>query len=125
MNDIMVDLGAITARAEAATDGPWESVGSAIEQTAGSYETVIGMEERGTGHLRHDVLVMKPEDAEFIARARQDIPALLTLVKDLTEQLATAPTHKLQVAAAQLRVNADQQARRSSPAWIQDLATEK
>jgi hypothetical protein len=100
MNDIMVDLGAITARAEAATDGPWEySVGGNDDYEPGLYAEVLTVShgdtvvqfDLGTRSLNEQESAKSwATDAEFIAHAREDIPALLALVKNLNEQIVAA-----------------------------------
>lgn len=72
-----LDLPAIRARAEAATPGPWVSDGS-----------VWGDISCRTGTLFHDI--EDPADAEFVAMARTDIPALLAEVERLTRNLEYA-----------------------------------
>lgn len=66
----MADIDAIQQRCDAATPGPWEIIGG------NEYLTGVG------------VMVGAPEgisiaDAEFIAHARTDIPALLARVREL------------------------------------------
>jgi hypothetical protein len=65
------DLAAIRARAEAATEGPW-----------GSPDTALAFISNRSGPImwagREYATV---EDAEFIAHARTDIPALLALLE--------------------------------------------
>lgn len=84
----LLDLAAITARADAATAGPWAiyldpmedgvvysvSSGPATEGynlNGGDFDTAEGMTET---------------DAEFIARARADVPALVAEVRALREE---------------------------------------
>jgi hypothetical protein len=67
----MVDLDAIEARANAATEGPWNDLGeNGITQTA---------------HVTRDVwtIPVSVEDVTFIAHARTDIPALISEVRRL------------------------------------------
>ena len=76
---------AARARCEAATEGPWESCGGTIEGGPTSGRDVVttavdcmaycyGGRGRGVEH---------PEDREFIAHARADIPDLLAEVERL------------------------------------------
>lgn len=72
-----LNLGGIEARADAATEGPWE-----FDETLGiSCELFrsLGAHEWGI-HLGS---IEQRDDAEFIARARDDVPALLAEVRRL------------------------------------------
>ena len=69
-------LAQIEARVEAATEGPWDAV-------QGATPGMVWVE------LRHRATICdfpyeqgSQEDAEFIAHARQDIPALLAAVRE-------------------------------------------
>ena len=62
------------ARCDAATDGPWRSRGMCIDGP----EMAI-YDEGGHG----------AEDADFIAHARQDLPAALEIIASLRAELAT------------------------------------
>lgn len=83
------DLAAIQTRLEAATDGPWIAVTDTGRKDG---VALVGAEaDRGTGRA---VAVLagtngrRHADAEFIAHARQDVPALLAAlarVRDLTD----------------------------------------
>jgi hypothetical protein len=70
------ELSAIKARAEAATEGPWE-VGHRCEIYTRHY---------AVGPIGD---FWEPADARFTANARADIPALLAEVERLREELAT------------------------------------
>ena len=70
------DLDAIEQRAHAATEGPWEMY---RPHHASGFHSVIGG-AGGTDNLADDVL---EADAEFIAHARSDAPALLAEVRRL------------------------------------------
>jgi len=80
-----LDLDAIQARADAATDGPWT-----LHRTSTLY--INGH----TGYyLRRDdqpgqifPLTCLPGDAEFIAHARQDVPDLVAEIRRLRAELA-------------------------------------
>jgi hypothetical protein len=94
-----LDLPAIRARAEAATPGPWQEVlcpksafdgkdwiGVASEDVVGKGGLGVCINGRvGDGHE-----VQSVADAEFIAHARTDIPALLAEVDRLREQVKRA-----------------------------------
>jgi hypothetical protein len=71
-----LDLGAIEARAAAATPGPWEAKrdgegGSLVRMPDGDSARVTGV-----------------DDAIFIANARTDVPALVAAVRERDEQIA-------------------------------------
>ena len=72
-------LTAIRARIEAATEGPWKA-----EFSGGMGNCVIPHDARST---REAVCVTRPYralfDAEFIAHARTDVPALLEAVESV------------------------------------------
>ena len=86
------EFAAIEARANAASAGPWESDGdysrAEISQTAGDWATIVGTEEVGSGHLRENVLILSAADSQFIAHAREDIPALLAAVRERDNTIA-------------------------------------
>ena len=75
----------IRARLAAATEGPW-SVDGPAQCGPGDTLTVYPVEDGGT------IAYVRPswDDAEFIAHAREDIPALLAEVERLREELAKA-----------------------------------
>jgi hypothetical protein len=85
-----LDVAPILARANNATEGPWEAVGAQIEQVAGECLTIVGLEERGSAYLRYDALVVRPADAEFIAAARTDVSALVAEVLMLRDRIEKA-----------------------------------
>ncbi|MEU4570812.1 hypothetical protein [Micromonospora sp. NPDC023956] len=97
-----LDLNAIRRRAQAATPGPWgvgngTNVVRGLEVTGrGSYtciqsvaEMVDEYDREGWGHAEF-VEVDPEDDAEFIAHARTDIPALLAEVDRLRAEVAEA-----------------------------------
>jgi len=69
-------LAEIEARCEAATKGPWSVYVCGIRSLG--YD-VDGPEEGNRGQFE------RQEDAEFIARAREDVPALIAEVRRLRE----------------------------------------
>jgi len=77
-----LDLDAIRARAEAATDGPWERYGD------GSHEVYCAANFEDTAYEPPDVTYGsdRPADAEFIAHARTDVPALIAEVERLRKE---------------------------------------
>ena len=78
MTDPLTDayLDAIEQRANAATKGPWEMY---RPHHASGFHSVIGG-AGGTDNLADDVL---EADAEFVAHARSDVPALVAEVRRL------------------------------------------
>lgn len=64
-----LDLAAIRARADAATLGPWTNSG-------GEHYAVIDSDDRP--ELAH--VGSSNADAEFVAHAREDVPALLDMI---------------------------------------------
>ena len=74
-----INLEEIRQRADAATDGPWVR-----EWAFGTYFVVP--DDAGTV-ASDNVARLKPADVEFIAHAREDVPALLAHIADLTAEL--------------------------------------
>lgn len=81
------DLDAITARVDAANEGPWaiwhdldhqgyKTVGDA-ESYAAVLDGDVAEESNPAAHVYTD------EDAEFIAHAREDVPDLVAEVREL------------------------------------------
>jgi hypothetical protein len=77
-------LADIEARADAATDGPWNIAVSEDRKWA------LVLADAGTADERIVVRSISDDDAEFIAHARTDIPALLAMVREQRERLDTA-----------------------------------
>lgn len=85
-----IDLNAIRKRAEAATEGPWSAEYSAVVSDHANSEGLAGP--------INDVCVLSDgeyidnynqrADANFIANARQDVPALIAEVERLRTQQA-------------------------------------
>ena len=77
-----MDLEAIKARCEAATEGPWEfaDVAREVWVSGGNIDVVSG----------EDGAYISDADGEFIAHAREDVPALVAEVERLQKQLAVA-----------------------------------
>ena len=78
------ELDAIEQRAHAATEGPWEA------GTGDGDPRPHVWTSRSTGCVAHITYVVpndygdvRPDDAEFIAHARDDVPALLAEVRRL------------------------------------------
>jgi len=72
-----LDLDAIRARADAATEGPWECEPAAFGPRWFVYNASRGL----AGDVR-------PDDAIFIAHARSDVPALVGEVEHLRAENA-------------------------------------
>ena len=86
MHSTDLDLDAIQARADAATPGPWCTDSWEIYQGT---EYVAGAEWIGeTCRGRVDGLAQDRADAEFVAAARTDVPALLAEVRRLRASVA-------------------------------------
>lgn len=103
-----VDLEAIEARANAATEGPWQAeIGEDIEVNAGTARTVwnekgdVGTPARSwrssdrilevsdaEWELPEDDYAVIAANAEFIAHAREDIPALVAEIRALRSRLS-------------------------------------
>ena len=79
------ELKAIRERCEAATEGPWWSrKGHGPDRFAPKgYGLVAFSRKRDEPYTTSDLL---PEDAEFMAHARSDIPALLSVIAQLRQQ---------------------------------------
>lgn len=80
------DLSAIAERAEKATPGPWEAI------SVGGIQSDYGVQREGT---KGDPIVggwLWREEAEFIAAARTDVPALLEEVQRLREGIQSVIT---------------------------------
>lgn len=88
------ELAAIRERANNATPGPWEASEAVDETEFGSYVAygvapIAPLEWYSDSDAAHTALdVMDKADAEFIAHARTDIPALLDHVETLATQVA-------------------------------------
>lgn len=73
-DDTAERLAAIEARCEAATPGPWAARVGKLYETNGIVTTVCDI-----GGIDWD----RPEDVEFVANSREDVPWLLTKVREL------------------------------------------
>ena len=82
-----LDLDAIEARANAATSGPWYQ-GRDGRRYESSHE-VFTREDMYDAESRDAYpQAARSEDAEFIAHAREDVPALVAAVRERDEMLA-------------------------------------
>jgi len=78
------ELAAIRARAEAATPGPWKvDEGLALADPLLEGEGDWYRQIEGWTNTGYEWLCLSPEDAAFIAHAREDIPRLLDEVEAL------------------------------------------
>jgi len=78
-------LAAIEARANAATEGPWETHDGDVVQ---SYDIAVKTGEHS--YEREGIIpgeYVRDNDAEFIANARTDVPVLLALVREQQAKL--------------------------------------
>lgn len=87
-----LDLAAIEARAEAATEGPWEHSLVGIDLVDDEYvvqtESVADVVCRlaRSGEFIEHPMASAQADAEFIAHARTDVPALVARVRELVAE---------------------------------------
>lgn len=92
--DLALDLDAVRARADAATDGPWFAHDGNLDYDPRPF-WVVSQEDAQDDSVA-EVHVGCREDAEFIAHAREDVPALLAELARVTgerdDALAAAPT---------------------------------
>lgn len=99
-----LDLDAIQARADAATEGPWKVTDLSnhghrgtlwvdIDRPADGSMTVAELTEADGVEV-----IWKTTDAEFIAHARTDIPALIAEVKALRGKVAEVEELAQQIA---------------------------
>jgi hypothetical protein len=78
------DLRAIEARANAATPGPWQARHRHAEMTAEDDESCgLGLEIDGPPEAWNRGQFARGSDAQFIAHARADIPALIAEIRRL------------------------------------------
>ena len=80
-------LDEIEARTNAATEGPWEWEGEAKSEWEMGANSLIPSRRPddpvlyGYGYDASGIKVENPADAEFIAHARQDVPALVAALR--------------------------------------------
>jgi hypothetical protein len=92
-----LDLDAIRARVDAATDGPWHRVDD-FEEDGQAFSEVLGggvpgsMSEHQILICQHFLNKRSGADAEFIAAARADVPVLLAEVERLRALVAARDT---------------------------------
>ena len=81
------ELQAIKTRAEQATPGPWIAKARAVD---GITDYFLGAEIEGPPDAQRGQFARK-EDAEFIANARTDVPALVAEIEQLLAMIDTMP----------------------------------
>lgn len=79
-------LDEIEARANAATDGPWEADG--LEGTITSKTDGQAINRQGLYLVVDGITMWAESDAEFIAAARTDVPALVAVARFALSQHA-------------------------------------
>lgn len=83
----MIDLKAIKARADKASPGPWFIFGRKGTEVLDGHPDYDSSEYIVPSNDMHPEK-MRPENAEFICHAREDIPALIARVEELEKQFA-------------------------------------
>lgn len=80
-----VRLEKIRARCEAATPGPWKAISAYWLETEDEEQfRVYDIEnQNGDVTIAHTSVLIGKNDADFIARARQDVPDLLDAIDNL------------------------------------------
>lgn len=84
------ELAEIEARCAAATEGPWEYDYTEVHQAYAvdqSCRTIVGRETINRGYESFDNLVLRSQDAAFIASARTDVPKLTAALRQAHEAL--------------------------------------
>ena len=90
----MKRLDEIEARANAATEGPWEWEGEAKTEWEEGANSLVPSRRPddpvlyGYGYDASGIEVKSPADAEFIAHARTDVPALVSVARYALSQHA-------------------------------------
>ena len=85
-------LNEIEARANAATEGPWEWEGEAKAEWEEGANSLVPSRRPddpvlyGYGYDASGIEVKNPADAEFIAHARADVPALVAALYEVLDQ---------------------------------------
>lgn len=90
---------------EKATAGPWKAAGT-IDQEVEPWDIVVGTKTEGRDWMSHDVLVLRANDAAFIALARNAWPAIVEVLRashavaeQISEQLEPNSEEKMLAAA--------------------------
>jgi hypothetical protein len=81
------DLDAIDQRAAAASTGPWQSFIEGRDHTSGDDFIRVGRvaDDQADMYVSRDGTPATPEDLDFIAHARQDVPRLVAEIRRLRE----------------------------------------
>jgi hypothetical protein len=90
MSDILTDadLAEIEKRAEAATQGPWDSPPWVDTLDRWTIHTVRGERDGAVGYLPSFATANSEADRTFIAASRTDIPALLATIRSDRKEIA-------------------------------------
>jgi len=96
----MIDLETIQARCDAATPGPWKVVHRDVRYTGEDDESLagLGLDVDGPPTPMLRGMFQRGADAQFIAHAREDIPALIaeyTRIREALEILAKMEGYSL------------------------------
>ena len=87
MSDLTDRLDQIQARAEAATEGPWDTSTTSWEPEARMVDVPDGDDEMSLAwEAGGGLCVMSRADAEFVAAARADVPALVAALRGVLDQ---------------------------------------
>ncbi len=88
MSEPPLDLATIRARADAASKGPWSAEGRFVAQEVDPWSDVVSPQVNCMAYCYGGVGagIELPADAEFIAAARSDVPALIAEVEILREE---------------------------------------
>lgn len=79
------EIAAIRERAEKATSGPWQYEQYEVDPLSDTAKLYYSGSEKPFADFRGDL--NQDQDAEFIAHARTDIPALLANIEELEQAL--------------------------------------
>jgi hypothetical protein len=98
-----LDLDAIESRANTATPGPWEAQNYDDDEMDGNwpYTNRVGRPDSAKA-LAH--IVLGSQDAEFVAHAREDIPALVARVRELERDVKDLESDVLSAEKDNLRI---------------------
>lgn len=83
------ELAEIKARAEAATPGPWV----ADKQYPNTFNVTFPKPSKGIVYVDNMAIPQAENDADFIAHARADVPALVSEVERLNDTLLKTEEH--------------------------------
>lgn len=86
-DDAMADIDAIRDRALAATSGSWRRHGADVWVEGSPVPLFVGRDAEATARQQADL------DAEFVARARDDVLALLATLDAFTDDAGSIGRH--------------------------------